>query len=154
MVKVYVNYGRTIKPPFPSDLAALPQSHRACRAKKHSLQCPLYNQRMDSQSLIDQFREVVELTPDDEMAHYGLGTEYFKAGRFEEAAASFLRVVELKPEYAAGHRELGKALDKAGRSGEAQTAFEKARDLAANHGDGQMVREVDVYLKRITKKVE
>jgi protein O-GlcNAc transferase len=100
---------------------------------------------MKSDSMIEQFRELVELTPDDELAHYGLGQEYFKAGRFGEAAASFQRVVELKPEYAAGHRELGKALEKAGYLEEARTAFLKARELADHRRDGQMVREIDVY---------
>lgn len=107
---------------------------------------------MTEDSLIDQFLELVQLTPDDELVHYGLAQEYLKAGRFEEAAAAFQRAVELKPDYAAGYRDQGKALEKAGHFEEARTALMKGRELAASHGDGQMVREIDVYLKRLNKK--
>lgn len=101
--------------------------------------------------MIDQFRELVELSPDDELAHYGLAQEYMKAERYEESAASFRRVVELKADYVAGYRELGKALMKCGRLDEAQENLLKGRALAEQHGDGQAVKEIDVYLRRIEK---
>ncbi len=101
--------------------------------------------------MIDQFRELVELSPDDELAHYGLAQECMKASRFEEAVASFQKVVELKPDYVAGYRELGKALMKCERYDEAQESLLKGRALAEQHGDGQAVKEIDVYLKRIEK---
>lgn len=107
---------------------------------------------MESNSMIDQFLELVKLTPDDELAHYGLGQEYSRVGRFKDAATSFKRVIELKPDYAAAYRELGKALQKSGRNEEARQFFSKGRQLAEGHGDGQMVKEIDVYLRRIEKK--
>jgi len=73
-------------------------------------------------------------------------------GRYDEAAVSLRRVVELKPDYAAAYRELGKALEKAGHHEEAKSYFSKGRELADRHGDGQTVKEIDVFLKRIGKK--
>lgn len=107
---------------------------------------------MDSESRIDQFLELVELTPEDELAHYGLGQEYMRMGCFEEAAASFRRVIQLKPKYAAAYRELGKALFKSNHPEESKEYFLKGRALAEAHGDGQTLKEIDVFLKRIEKK--
>jgi Flp pilus assembly protein TadD len=107
---------------------------------------------MDPESKIDQFLEIVELTPEDEIAHYGLAQEYMKAGRFEDGVASLRKVIEMKPHYAAAYRELGKALDKAGHFGEAKDFLLKGRALAQAHGDGQMVKEIDVFLKRMERK--
>jgi Flp pilus assembly protein TadD len=106
---------------------------------------------MDDDSSLDQFLELVELSPDDELAHFGLAQEYAKAGRYEEAVASFQRVTQLKPDYMAGYRELGKALMKTGRLDEARSALRKERVLAEGHEDGQAVRGIDVYLKRMEK---
>ncbi len=107
---------------------------------------------MPSESMIDQFLALVELTPEDELAHYGLAQEYMKAERFEEAATSLKKVIELKPDYAAAYRELGRALVKSGRDKEARESFLAGRQLAEGHGDGQMVKEIDVCLRRIEKK--
>jgi Flp pilus assembly protein TadD len=106
---------------------------------------------MEDHSQLDEFLELVESTPEDELAHYGLAQEYVKAGRYEEAVASFQRVIKLKPDYMAGYRELGKALMKIGRVDEARASLRKGRALAEEHGDGQAVREIDVYLKRMGK---
>lgn len=107
---------------------------------------------MESESKIDQFLELLELTPEDELVHYGLAQEYMKMGRYDEAALSLRRVVELKPDYAAAYRELGKALEKAGHPKEARSYFLRGRELAERHGDGQTVKEIDVFLKRIGKR--
>lgn len=107
---------------------------------------------MESESLIDQFLELLEMTPDDELAHYGLAAEYMKVGRFEDATTSLKRVIEIKPGYAAAYRELGKSLEKSGRDKEAREFFLKGRQLAEGHGDGQMVKEIDMYLRRMEKK--
>jgi tetratricopeptide (TPR) repeat protein len=107
---------------------------------------------MEPDSRINDFLELAELTPEDELVHYGLAQEYMKAGRFEEAAVSLERVIELKPDYAAAYREMGKALERAGNLEAAKDSFLTGRRLAEQHGDGQTVKEIDVYLKRIEKK--
>jgi tetratricopeptide (TPR) repeat protein len=107
---------------------------------------------MEPDSRINDFLELAELTPEDELVHYGLAQEYMKVGRFEDAAASLKRVIELKPDYAAAYRERGKALEKTGNLEEAKGSLLEGRRLAEQHGDGQTVKEIDVYLKRIEKK--
>lgn len=107
---------------------------------------------MESESKINDFLELAELTPDDELVHYGLAQEYMKAGQFGNAAASLRRVIELKPDYAAAYRELGKALERTGNLAEAKDSFLEGRRLAERHGDGQAVKEINVFLKRLEKK--
>lgn len=107
---------------------------------------------MESESKINDFLELAELTPEDELVHYGLAQEYMRFGKFENAAASLRRVIELKPDYAAAYRELGKALERGGKFEEAKDAFLEGRRLAELHGDGQTVKEINVYLKRLEKK--
>lgn len=107
---------------------------------------------MESESKINDFLELAELTPEDELVHYGLAQEYMKVGQFQKAVASLRRVIELKPDYAAAYRELGKALERGGNPEEAKDSFFEGRRLAEHHGDGQTVKEINVFLKRLEKK--
>jgi tetratricopeptide (TPR) repeat protein len=84
-----------------------------------------------------KWRQVLELSPDDETAHRNLGTVLLITGHREESAAHFRRASELKlraaleadPGSAAGYNDLGVLLLQTGRVEEAVAQFAKAVGL-------------------------
>lgn len=107
---------------------------------------------MEEESRVEQFKKVVEIFPDDELAHFGLGQAYYDSGEYDKAVGSFRRVLVLKPDYSAAYRRLGQALEKAGRPAEAEEVYERGIPIAEGKGDLQTVKEMAVFLKRLRKK--
>lgn len=107
---------------------------------------------MTEDTLLEQFKQLAELTPEDELVHYGLGGEYMKRGLYREAVACFEKVIALKPDYSAAYRELGRALEKAEDIDAAIRIYNKGKEVASSRGDGQTVKEIDVFLNRMMKR--
>jgi superkiller protein 3 len=55
-------------------------------------------------------REVLEIDPEYEEAHYNIGCHLRRAGDLEAAMACFQRAIDIDPDYAVAHAELGFAL--------------------------------------------
>ena len=101
---------------------------------------------------IAQFKEVVELFPEDPVARFGLANAYLEAGQAEDAIREFKEILRLKPDYTAAHRGLGRALERAGRVEEAKAAYLTGIEVAARTGDLQTGKEMQVFLKRLEKR--
>jgi len=106
---------------------------------------------MPGEDRISEFKEVAEMMPDDPVVRFGLAAAYLDAGQAEAAAAEYAETVRLKPDYSAAYRGLGRALERAGRSAEARTAYEKGLEVAAQTGDLQTKKEIEVFLRRMDK---
>ena len=100
-------------------------------------------------SKVDQFKQLIEMEPNDPVLHYGLGMEYQRLGDFVAAAEEFRRTTELKPDYSAAYRELGKALEKLGQNQEAVRTYRKGIDISKQNGDLQTMKEIEVFLRRL-----
>lgn len=106
---------------------------------------------MDDQSRerIANFQRLVQLDPDGEISHYGLGKAFFDCGTladgrgdaaeagtmFASAVSEFQRVLTIKPDYAACFLFLGLALQKSGRVPEARKVYEDGMQVAQKNGD-------------------
>jgi superkiller protein 3 len=56
-----------------------------------------------SPEAIKAFKDAIRLKPEMEEAHYGLGLEYFRAGKMEEASKAFKKAVTVNPRMAKAH---------------------------------------------------
>jgi Flp pilus assembly protein TadD len=106
---------------------------------------------MADQDRIDEFREVVEIMPDDPVVRFGLAGAYLDAGQADAAAVEYGEAIRLKPDYSAAHRGLGRALERAGRIAEARAAYTKGLEVARATGDLQTGKEIEVFLRRLEK---
>jgi tetratricopeptide (TPR) repeat protein len=52
-------------------------------------------------SRLEQFRELIDLDPDDYFSRFGYGSALFDAGRYSEAVLEFRAAIRLKPDYSA-----------------------------------------------------
>ena len=100
-------------------------------------------------SRLEQFREIVDLDPDDYFSHFGYGSALFDAGRYPEAALEFRAAIRLKPDYSAAFRDLGIALERSGALVEAMQVYGQGIPIAERNGDLQTLKEMQVFLKRL-----
>ena len=75
---------------------------------------------MTEQDRIAEFKEVLELMPEDPLVRFGLAGAYLDAGQTENAVAEYREVIRLKPDYSAAYRGLGRSLERAGHLDEAK----------------------------------
>ena len=84
---------------------------------------------------IAQYENMAEADPENEMAHFSLGSAYLKAGRAAEAAASLERCVELNPDMSKAWQLCGQALIEAGWSDKGVVTLQRGYEIAAAKGD-------------------
>ena len=100
-------------------------------------------------SRLEQFRQLVDVDPDDYLAHYGYARALFEVGRYPEAVPEFREAIRLKPDYSAAFRDLGKALERSGAYAEARQVYGQGIPIAERNGDLQTLKEMQVFLKRL-----
>jgi tetratricopeptide (TPR) repeat protein len=84
----------------------------------------------DSETL---WRYALEITPNNDVAHVGLGGFLFVYGQTDEAIEHYRRALQLRDGNVAAHYGLGKALAVKGKTDEAIFHFEKALSIQPNY---------------------
>jgi len=107
---------------------------------------------MSEPSRIEQFKEVVELFPDDVVARFGLATAYLDAGEAADAVREFRQVLETKSNYTAAYRGLGRALERLGQIEEAEGVYRRGISVGEQTGDLQAKKEMEVFLHRLEQR--
>ena len=108
---------------------------------------------------VEQYRQVLALTPDDALAHSNLGTALAAQDRLDEAVGHYERALALAPGDADAHSNLGNALLSLGRADEGVASLRRALDVdpgsaeahaalgIALHDGGDLVDAI-VHLRR------
>ncbi len=78
---------------------------------------------------------MVDQTPGEPFARYGLALEYSKSGNLEEAVRQYRALLEQSESYAAAYYHGGQALEKMGRVEEAREMYEKGIEVTTRSGD-------------------
>ncbi len=84
---------------------------------------------------IQQFKQMAEADPDNELGHFGLGRIYLDTGRYGEAVAPLARAVELNPRMSKAYQLLGEAYDKTGERTKAIEIMTRGVTIADEQGD-------------------
>lgn len=82
----------------------------------------------------------------DSFAYYGLGMEYRKEGRVDDAIATFTTLKEKDASYLPLYLMAGQTLIDAGRSAEAKTWLEAGIGMARSKGDSHALGELESAL--------
>jgi Tfp pilus assembly protein PilF len=86
-------------------------------------------------SRLEILKQMVEQSPADGFARYGLSMEYVRGGELEAAVAEFEARLSHHPGYAAGYFHGGQTLEKLGRTEEAREMYRKGIDVTTASGD-------------------
>jgi Flp pilus assembly protein TadD len=103
-------------------------------------------------SRLEQFRQIVELDPDDYFSHFGYASALFDAGHYQQAVQEFREAIRLKPDYSAAIRDLGRALEKVEAFDEAMRVYREGMPIAERNGDLQTLKEMQVFLRRLEQR--
>lgn len=102
-------------------------------------------------ALIEKLERLLASGQDNALLRYGLGNEYLKAGRYDQAADQLRQALAHDPRYSAAWKLLGQALTAAGRTNDAIQVYENGVRAAEANGDLQAAKEMTVFLKRLRK---
>ncbi len=102
---------------------------------------------MDVEQRIDQFRNMAEADPENELGHFSLGKAYVDAERFAEAEGSLRRVLELNDGQSKAYALLGRVLIGLDRRDEAVAVLTGGFEVAADRGDVMPRDEMGSLLK-------
>jgi len=89
----------------------------------------------DLQDKIERFENMAMADPSNDMAHFSLGSAYFDARRFAEAATSFEACIKLNPEMTRAMELGGSALLQLGKTQEAKELLTHGYEQAASKGE-------------------
>jgi tetratricopeptide (TPR) repeat protein len=82
----------------------------------------------------------------DSFAFYGLGMEYRKEGRVDDAVATFTKLKDKDPAYVPLYLMAGQTLIDAGRSDEARSWLEAGIEVARQKADSHALGELESAL--------
>jgi Tfp pilus assembly protein PilF len=100
--------------------------------------------------MIENLLKLLEKGQDSAMLRFGLGSAYLKQGDAAEAARHLAKAVELDPGYSAAWKLYGKAVAESGDSERALEVYRQGIAVAEQRGDMQAIREMQVFLKRLS----
>jgi tetratricopeptide (TPR) repeat protein len=86
---------------------------------------------------------MVESGQADSFARYGLGMEYKKLGRIDDAVAAFVALREKDPAYVPQYLMAGQMLAEAGRTDEAKSWLEQGIAQARSSGNSHALSELE-----------
>jgi Flp pilus assembly protein TadD len=96
---------------------------------------------------ITALQRMLERSPDDPRAHFGLALEHEKQGDWAEAAARLQRYLEIADDEGNAWGRLGHALRQLGRDDEARAAYRRGIAAAQAHGHPSMAAEFEEVLE-------
>ena len=96
---------------------------------------------------IARFENMAAADPTNDMAHFSLGSAYFDAERYKEAAQSFETCVSLNPDMTRALELGGSALLKLGQNDDAKALLDKGYGLAASRGEKRVQDGIEAILK-------
>lgn len=108
---------------------------------------------MDINQRIAQFENMVQADPENDMAHFSLGSAYNQAGRYAEAAESFLRCIERNPTMSKAYQLAGAAFIAAGQEERAASVLTEGYTVAAKRGDLMPRKAMGELLEKLGKPI-
>ncbi len=97
-------------------------------------------------------QKVLKISPNDEEAHYNLGTALNDLGRLGEAERSYNKAIAIKADMVVAHSNLGNTLKDLGRLEEAEASYKKA--IAIKPEYAQAHSNLGITLKEIGNVAE
>lgn len=107
--------------------------------------------KKSSSSSVEGIKELLQHYPDDVLLLITLGRRYMEEDEYAEAEKAFLQAVDLDPAYSVAYRYLAQAHEKNGNLSKAAEAYRHGIRVARDQGDIQVAKEMEVFLKRLTR---
>ncbi len=103
--------------------------------------------------IIENFEALLAKGQDTALLRFSLGNEYLKKGEIERAVAHLRAAVRLDATYSAAWKALGKVLTERGALQDALETYTCGIEAADKRGDKQAVKEMQVFKRRLEKRL-
>lgn len=100
---------------------------------------------------LDSLRALCGGPRDGALLRVALANALIDAGANAEAIVELRRALEFDPDYSAAWKQLGKLLAESGDAAAATDAYRHGIEAAKKRGDKQAEKEMQVFLKRLSK---
>jgi len=100
-------------------------------------------------SRLEIFEDTTRNSPTDSFAHYALAMEYEKAGRFDEAIATYTKLLGFDPKYVPAYQMCGQLLLKLGRALDARDILGRGLQVASQTGNMKAANEIQGLLAEL-----
>ena len=107
----------------------------------------------DLEDRIVRFENMVVADPSNDMAHFSLGSAYFDAQRYEEAATSFNRCIALNPDMTRAMELGGSAYLKIKKIDAAQALLQQGYTQAASRGEKRVQDGIEELLNEANLEI-
>lgn len=98
---------------------------------------------------IAMLQEILEQSPNDTFARYGLAMEYSKAGEVAAAMKEFNQLLQQNPDYTPGYFMAAQTLARAERTEEARQMLRDGIACAARTGNTHASSEMEAMLQEL-----
>lgn len=99
---------------------------------------------------LERLHRMVDADPSDAFCLYGLGQEYARRDRLDEAIAWYDRCLAVDPDQSYAYFHKARALEQAGRVADAIATLRSGLDRARRSGDAHAAGEIAGYLDSLT----
>ena len=106
-----------------------------------------WNQAQYWKNGISLFEHTLEVTSNNWLCNYNLGTALDKEGRTDDAIKHYQEALRIKPDYAEAHNNLGIALDKKGRIDDAISHYQEALRIEPDNAEAHNNLGIDLARK-------
>lgn len=100
---------------------------------------------------VEALEKMLAAGTDNAMLRFTLGKAYFDSQDYDKAVEHLRVAVIHDPQYSAALKWLGRALSESGERNEAMQVFREGIAIAAEKGDKQAEKEMQVFLRRLEK---
>jgi Flp pilus assembly protein TadD len=104
--------------------------------------------------LIERFQGLLAAGTDNALLRFGLGQALLGEQRHEDAIEHLRAALQHDATYSAAWKLLGQAYLQTGHPAQARDTFEQGIAVAQERGDRQVMREMQVFLRRAEKALE
>ena len=101
--------------------------------------------------LVTRLESMLAKGQDNTMLRLSLGKAYTEREQFDVAAPHLQAALAFDPQYSVAWKWLGKALQGQGDVAGARQAWEQGIAAAQTRGDQQIIKELQVFLKRLDR---
>ena len=95
-------------------------------------------------------KQILDQSPEDAFARYGLALEYANTGQTEEALREFQTILEKNPDYVPAYQMSGQTIMAAGRNDDARAMLEKGIACATRTGNAHARSEMEMMLQDLS----
>lgn len=101
--------------------------------------------------IIERLRSQLEAGRDSPLLRFGLGSALLQEKAYAEAVEHLHRCTEQMPDHSAAWKLLGRAHMALGDLDAARSVFAQGLLVARDRGDEQVVREIEVFTRKLDK---